>query len=90
MNIDGSHVKSITPPTVFAVSPTLIQNNRIAFATQTNNKWRIASTTAEGHDFRFETDSARNYWSPAYNNKTKSLAVYEHRAWLFSQLHTFD
>ncbi len=76
MNIDGSHVKSITPPTVFAVSPTLIQNNRIAFTTQKNNKWRIASTTVEGHDFRFETDSARNYWAPAYNNKTKSLAVY--------------
>jgi TolB protein len=76
MNIDGSDVRRISPAKVFAISPTIMPNNRIAFATQKNNKWDIASTSIEGDDFRFETDSARDYWSPDYNNKTQRLVAY--------------
>lgn len=76
MNIDGSNVKVLSPPNIFAVSPSIMQNNRIAFAMKKNNKWRIGSTNLEGGDFQFETDAKRDYWSPVYNNKTHHLAVH--------------
>lgn len=76
MSIDGSNVKRLSPLNVFAVSPSVMQNNRIAFSTKKNNKWRIASINLEGGDFRFETDATRDYWSPAYNSKTNRFAAH--------------
>jgi Tol biopolymer transport system component len=71
MGANGANQRRITPKGVEALSPSLLPDGRILFATRNTYKdWRLASVRVDGSDMRAETDGKTSYWNPAVNAKT--------------------
>jgi TolB protein len=68
MKADGSEQKRIIAGP--ALSPAVKPDGRLAYAAQQNGRWIILSAAEDGKDVRYESDSQREYWAPAFDPKT--------------------
>ena len=50
-----------------ALSPVPAPDGRLAFTARRDDRWTIVSTRFDGSDPRVESDTARDYWAPAYD-----------------------
>jgi Tol biopolymer transport system component len=77
MNADGSDVRAITPEGLEALAPALALDGRIAFQTRTGpSDWRIESVAPDGTDQRLESDAARAYWVPDYDDASGAMVAH--------------
>ena len=65
--IDGALPEPISAPGEAALSPVPAPDGRLAFTTRRDDRWTIVSTLPDGSEPRIESDTARDYWAPAYD-----------------------
>ena len=66
-DIDGAAPEPISVEGVAALSPVPAPDGRLAFTTRRDDRWTIVSILPDGSDPRVESDTARDYWAPAYD-----------------------
>ncbi len=66
-SIDGSWPEPISAPGEPALSPVPTPDGRLAFTARRDDRWTIVTTRPDGSDPRVESDTARDYWAPAYD-----------------------
>jgi Tol biopolymer transport system component len=76
MNKDGSAPRALSAKDEPALSPTFTPEGRLAFAARRSGRWTIVSTAPDGSDLRVESDTARDYWGPAYDPTSGRLVCY--------------
>ena len=64
---DGAMPEPISAEGEAALSPVPAPDGRIAFTARRDDRWAIVSTLPDGSDPRLESDTARDYWAPAYD-----------------------
>ncbi len=65
--IDGAAPETISAAGEAALSPAFGPGGRLAFAARRDDRWTIVTTRPDGSDLRVESDTARDYWAPAYD-----------------------
>lgn len=76
MNKDGSAPQAVSAKDEAALSPTFMPEGRLSFTARRNGRWTIVSTRPDGSDLRLESDTARDYWAPAYDPASGRLVCY--------------
>ena len=76
MNRDGSASQSISTKGETALSPTFSPGGRLSFTARRSGRWTIVSTLPDGSDARVESDTARDYWAPAYDPSSGRVVCY--------------
>jgi TolB protein len=76
MNRDGSASQATSATGEPALSPTFTPSGRLSFTARRNGRWTIVSTRPDGSDLRVESDTARDYWAPAYDPSSGRLVCY--------------
>ncbi|MYN67262.1 MAG: hypothetical protein F4X11_19905 [Acidobacteria bacterium] len=74
--IDGSAPDPISAPGEAALSPVSAPEGRLAFTARRDDRWTIVSTLPDGSDPRIESDTARDYWAPAYDPDSGRLLAH--------------
>ncbi len=74
--IDGSEPEPISAPGEAALSPVSAPDGRLAFTARRDDRWTILSTLPDGSDPRIESDTARDYWAPAYDPDSGRLLAH--------------
>ena len=64
---DGAMPEPISAEGEAALSPVPAPDGRLAFTARRDDRWTIVSTRLDGSDPRVESDTARDYWAPAYD-----------------------
>ena len=64
---DGVLPEPISAAGEAALSPVPAPDGRLAFTARRDDRWTIVSTLPDGSDPRVESDTARDYWAPAYD-----------------------
>ncbi|MYD86433.1 MAG: hypothetical protein F4Y14_09830 [Acidobacteria bacterium] len=64
---DDAKPEPILAPGEAALSPVSAPDGRLAFTARRDDRWTIVSTLPDGSDPRIESDTARDYWAPAYD-----------------------
>ena len=59
-----------------ALSPVPTPDGRLAFSARRDDRWTIVSTQLDGSDPRIESDTARDYWAPAYDADSGRLLAH--------------
>ena len=67
IGIDGAGAEPISAEGEAALSPVPAPDGRLAFTTRRDDRWTIVTTRLDGSDPRVESDTARDYWAPAYD-----------------------
>ena len=75
-SIDGSRPEPISAPGEPALSPVPAPDGRLAFTARRDDRWTIVSTRPDGSDPRVESDTARDYWAPAYDADSGRLLAH--------------
>ena len=65
--IDGVTPEPISAHGEAALSPAPGPDGRLAFTARRDDRWTIVTTRLDGSDLRIESDTARDYWAPAYD-----------------------
>ena len=65
--MNGARPEPISAPGEAALSPVSAPDGRLAFTARRDDRWTIVSTLPDGSDPRIESDTARDYWAPAYD-----------------------
>ena len=76
MNKDGSAPHAIGARGETALSPAFTPDGRVSFAARRDGRWTIVSTRPDGSDLRVESDTARDYWAPAYDPASGRLVCH--------------
>ena len=63
----GATPRPISAQGEAALSPVPAPDGRLAFTARRDDRWTIVSTRLDGSDPRVESDTARDYWAPAYD-----------------------
>ena len=77
--IDGTNGAMPEPISVRdepALSPVPTPDGRLAFSARRDDRWTIVSTQLDGSDPRIESDTARDYWAPAYDADSGRLLAH--------------
>ena len=65
--IDGAGTEAISVEDEAALSPTFGPDGRLAFTARRDDRWTILTARADGTDVRGASDTARDYWAPAFD-----------------------
>ena len=74
--IDGAGLEPISARDEAALSPTFGPDGRLAFTARRDDRWTIVTTRLDGSDLRVESDTARDYWAPAYDSVSGRLLAH--------------
>ena len=74
--MDGARPEPISPAGEAALSPVPAPDGRLAFTARRDDRWTIVSTRPDGSDPRIESDTARDYWAPAYDRVSGRLLAH--------------
>ena len=74
--MDGAKPEPISPVGEAALSPVPAPGGRLAFTARRDDRWTIVSTLPDGSDPRIESDTARDYWAPAYDSGSGRLLAH--------------
>ena len=74
--IDGAGLEPISARDEAALSPTFGPDGRLAFTARRDDRWTIVTTRPDGSDLRVESDTARDYWAPAYDTVSGRLLAH--------------
>ena len=74
--MDGATPEPISAPGEAALSPVAAPGGRLAFTARRDDRWTIVSTLPDGSDPRIESDTARDYWAPAYDSGSGRLLAH--------------
>ena len=75
--IDGADgAEPISAEDEAALSPTFGPDGRLAFTARRGDRWTLVSTGPDGSDPRVESDTARDYWAPAYDPASGRLLAH--------------
>ena len=73
---DGVAPEPVSAPGEAALSPVPAPDGRLAFTARRDDRWTIVSTRLDGSDPRVESDTARDYWAPAYDAESGRLLAH--------------
>ena len=73
---DGALPEPISVRDEPALSPVPTPDGRLAFTARRDDRWTIVSTQLDGSDPRIESDTARDYWAPAYDPDSGRLLAH--------------
>ena len=76
MREDGSGSRPVGAPGAAALSPAFGPDGRLAFTVRRDDRWTIVSAGPDGSDLRVESDTARDYWAPAYDPASGHLIAH--------------
>ena len=74
--MNGAGPEPISPAGEAALSPVPAPGGRLAFTARRDDRWTIVSTLPDGSDPRIESDTARDYWAPAYDSGSGRLLAH--------------
>ena len=74
--IDGGGPEPISVQNEAALSPAFGPQGRLAFTARRDDRWTIVTTRLDGSAPRVESDTARDYWAPAYDPTTGRLLAH--------------
>jgi Tol biopolymer transport system component len=74
--IDGGEPEPISAQDEAALSPAFGPDGRLAFTARRDDRWTIVTSRLDGSDPRIESDTARDYWAPAYDPTSGRLLAH--------------